>query len=459
MKKDKNTLPAIRRRAERLVSLFNDSSRKPIVIEFAGLPKAGKTTTIGSIQQFLKRCGFRVEVILERASLCPIRDKKHSNFNVWTSCTALVAILEKTQIPPRDGDPQILILDRGIFDSICWLRMMVQLARLSEQDLAKLEDFLLVDDWRKRITGVIVMTASSKEAMKREQGLLPVADSKGSIMNPEVLEKMVRTVRDTYVSLEGKFKIFEVNTSNSQFNTPKKSAEGVANIILSLIENELAENVFCVEKNKVNELYNNKATLKERDTKKLIQVFSKYGSFLPRKTVESNKDMLQAIPVVIIRNKSGDVLRLQRKEIDSENLLHKKIVIWAGGHAREEDSKNGNTMVECAIREIQEELRLIVEAKELKLIGSVYVDQAERTSKHVAIVYEWRAKTNDISAVLSTAEFYERRGNSLSGSFIDIKKLGEQVSKKEITEAWSIEIVEELLNFDSSGLNLRLPMF
>ena len=63
---------------------FDQRARKPIVVEFAGVPKAGKTSTIGQVVAFFKRCGFRVEVVVERASVCPIRDKKHSDFNVWT---------------------------------------------------------------------------------------------------------------------------------------------------------------------------------------------------------------------------------------------------------------------------------------------------------------------------------------------------------------------------------------
>ena len=81
-------------RAESLAEEFKKKGRRPVVIEFAGAPKAGKTTTLSTLQAFLKRCGFKVEVVIERASVCPIRDKKHANFNIWTACTTLAQILE-----------------------------------------------------------------------------------------------------------------------------------------------------------------------------------------------------------------------------------------------------------------------------------------------------------------------------------------------------------------------------
>jgi hypothetical protein len=109
----------LQERAERAAKQFS-TARKPVVFEFAGVPKAGKTSTLGALHSFLKRCGFKVEIVAEKASICPIRDKHHFNFNVWTSCSALIQLLERTQNPPRDGEPDILILDRGLFDALSW---------------------------------------------------------------------------------------------------------------------------------------------------------------------------------------------------------------------------------------------------------------------------------------------------------------------------------------------------
>src|SRR5579864_3561094 len=144
-------------RAERAAERFTTSARKPIVIEFAGVPKAGKTSTLNQVQAFLKRCGFRTQIVVERASVCPIKDKKHSNFNVWTACTTLAQILEKTQNPPRPDDPHVLILDRGLFDSICWLSLMEHLERIRPEERRIIEDFLKIGDWRKRVSAVFVM--------------------------------------------------------------------------------------------------------------------------------------------------------------------------------------------------------------------------------------------------------------------------------------------------------------
>ena len=42
--------------------------------------------------------------------------------------------LEKDAEPPHVDDSDILILDRGLFDAVCWLRFMERLERIRPQE-------------------------------------------------------------------------------------------------------------------------------------------------------------------------------------------------------------------------------------------------------------------------------------------------------------------------------------
>ncbi|MCH9023289.1 MAG: NUDIX domain-containing protein, partial [Planctomycetes bacterium] len=198
-------------------------------------------------------------------------------------------------------------------------------------------------------------------------------------------------------------------------------------------------------------IFGTETTILRSETKELLNLFEKRGEFKPRKDVEADPDLVQALPAVVVRTKNGDVLRLRRREKSKSNSLDKELVIWAGGHVRKEDSKNGNTITQCATRELQEELRLSVEAHELRILGAIYVDTGGSTSKHVAIVYEWRARTDDVVVTLSKTEFFERRGTSLSGKFVSLNDLLDEVKNKKLSEPWSIEIVEKLLPVSSEN--------
>ncbi|MGD0615956.1 MAG: NUDIX domain-containing protein, partial [Verrucomicrobiota bacterium] len=178
----------------------------------------------------------------------------------------------------------------------------------------------------------------------------------------------------------------------------------------------------------------------------LINLYVTEGKFVPRAKAEASADLVQALPIVVVRNKSGQVLLLRRREKQEENPLHNRVVIWAGGHVRKEDSANGHSIVQGAIRELHEELRLSLDPKSLTLLGAIHADLGGSTSKHVAIVYEWRAETDDVTVALSNAEFFERRGTSLSGKFVPLEELREGWKRfSENSEPWSEQIIRDML--------------
>jgi predicted NUDIX family phosphoesterase len=228
-------------------------------------------------------------------------------------------------------------------------------------------------------------------------------------------------------------------------NGTQKTSEVVMDKILEWIEEELREETLSITKSSVVGFFSGKKFKNARETDTLIQAFLTAGNYQPRETLEADENRVQALPVVVVRNSKGDVLRLQRKEKKSHNPLHKKIVIWAGGHVSKEDNTNGNSLLQCAVRELQEELSLSVEPDDLTLLGSVYIDSGGKTSKHVALVYEYRASIDDVEVALNS-EFFERQGTSLSGSFVDIEVLKHAVDVGTSNfEEWSKQILRNLL--------------
>lgn len=221
--------------------------------------------------------------------------------------------------------------------------------------------------------------------------------------------------------------------------------------MLGWIEDQLDEEILSLPEEAVATLFENETCLDETRARTLVERFTREGRFEPREDVEANETRVQALPVVVVRNSSGDVLRLKRREQHQDNPLHEKLVIWAGGHVRREDGSNGVSIVQCAVRELQEELRLSIAGPDLKLLGSVWIRSRTRTRepsrvrRHVAIVYEWRAPTDDVAVALSAAEFFERRGTSLSGRFVAPQTLADAVDAGQVCEPWSTGIVRRLL--------------
>ena len=310
----------------------------------------------------------------------------------------------------------------------------------------RIESFLLIDDWRKRLSGVVLMLAKPEDSMLRERGDLPVPNASGSIMNPDILAQMRRTTENVAEMHKDRFRLFAIDTSDPKYQkNQKRVCQTVADTILTWIEEHIAEDIWFLPRSDIEDAFQNQTALQANQAADLVSAFTSRGDFLPRDDVEDNADLVQAIPVAIVRNREGAVLQLRRREKTKANPLHEKFVIWAGGHVRKEDTFNGETMKQALVRELHEELRLDVVKDDLKLLGAVYTPGNGKSAKHVAVVYEWRANSDEVDVCLNSAEFFERRGTAVSGTFITIKDLENEIGKR-INEVWSTEIVQRLLS-------------
>lgn len=138
--------------------------RRPFVVEFAGTPRAGKTTTLGGLKRLLEdRRGLRVEVVDEQARCCPVPDKVNPDFNRWTFSRTLTGIVEA-----RYSGADVVLVDRGLFDGRTWMEWFRCHGKLAA-DRHEATDQYLRTEARSLIDLVIVMTVEPREALKREQ--------------------------------------------------------------------------------------------------------------------------------------------------------------------------------------------------------------------------------------------------------------------------------------------------
>ncbi len=153
------------------------------------------------------------------------------------------------------------------------------------------------------------------------------------------------------------FRIVEIDTSKGVGqNDQRQTAEQVASKVLDSIKSAFEEKILSLPKPDIKGVFTDRLTASADEAAKLMKMFHKSGTFEPRNSVESNNERVQALPICVVRNASGHALRLKRREKKVDNPLHEKIVIWAGGHVRREDSTLGDAIPQCVIRELEEEL-------------------------------------------------------------------------------------------------------
>ncbi|MEX1252740.1 MAG: hypothetical protein WEE64_00215 [Dehalococcoidia bacterium] len=161
------------------------------------------------------------------------------------------------------------------------------------------------------------------------------------------------------------------------------------------------------------------------------------GDFVPRHRAEHDSSLVQPIPAALI-HANAKVLVLERRERNKRSHLHRRLVLWAGGHVQIEDAVPvpQDLLMSALGRELAEELDLAVGKPDLRGIVS------DGKSLHFAVVYDVPASA-PLGAVANTnEEFRLSRGKSPSGYFLDLDSLDKRYNQ---LESWSKMILADIL--------------
>ena len=398
--------------------------RRPIVIEFSGSPKSGKTSSINSLMQFFKRNDFKVKVLRESAGECPVRDKHSPLFNLWTACDSiksLVGVLESER-----AQYDVIILDRGIFDSMCWFQWLFNSGKMDCKMKTVLDQFLSMEELLAYIDIVFVYTVRPEVSIEREYASL-LTDIPGSIMNKEILTAYLAAVNQTVLEVENKGlfrKIQKIDTSNKSQNEVSKEVTSAA---LKILKELLEERIGFVESvKKVKRIFEMSSDIEYNQFKALWKGDLEV-QFAQRSILEKSKDKVQIIPIAVFKEKeTGEVLIVKKppKATKSDSVERDKILPYVGGHIRQED-KNGENATDfleiCKTalkREVREELGVSI-ALDNVIPDLIYVPDGSRSELHIAVCFLVMEKKSTMKVHVNTAELVSNKGRGKSGTFVE----------------------------------------
>ena len=206
----------------------------PIVVEFAGSPKSGKSTSIDIISHFFRRMHLKVRAPTEGASKRTpyhLRDNLVA-FNCYTLNYATSELLDAYYNVERSD---LVILDRGPFDSLGWLKLLHGQGTLEEEDLETLKAFALFPLWAKLISRLYLFSCEPQTSMDRENDS-KLTRRQGRAMNPQMLAEL----RERYTELQDDLKEYPVTTidTTSENVSPLGTAFMIAQDVLDLFEEQ-----------------------------------------------------------------------------------------------------------------------------------------------------------------------------------------------------------------------------
>lgn len=186
------------------------SIRKPLIIEFTGPPNSGKTTLIKFLRDLLESLEYRVEIKQEDAELVPKSiPKKTWARNVWITHGQLQSLIET-----KFSDADVILLDRGFYDSMFWAEFLRVQNVCSDEDSKSLlrvlnemdKQFDLKPDY------LFVIDVSTQISLKRRY-----AANNGEpvvLSTNEFIDLYKKELDKFYKTLEDQTPIYRLDTSS-----------------------------------------------------------------------------------------------------------------------------------------------------------------------------------------------------------------------------------------------------
>lgn len=170
---------------EKMKQLANlrEDGKDILVVEFAGVPNSGKTSTIGALNSFFKDHGFCVSVIEESARKCPLQKDEYP-FNVWCLCRTLSELLRI--LKEKDTKEDLLFIDRGLYDTLIWVEYFYEMGKISMELRTRIRDFIM--SFLELEDLVIVFNLETEEVIRREQECL-LSRKQRTIVNEKTIDQ------------------------------------------------------------------------------------------------------------------------------------------------------------------------------------------------------------------------------------------------------------------------------
>lgn len=418
--------------------------RRPIVIEFAGSPKSGKTSALNSLDIFLRRNGFRTRVLTERASVCPIPNKFDPIFNVWTGCAALNQLMDTISNNALNVD--VIIMDRGFFDALCWFEWQQINGLLRHDDFERFIGFFLAPRFRMVIDLVLAFDASPETSIEREYRNL-LTRKEGSVMRKEVLTSYREVVTHALKKYTPLFR--QVTASNTDKKTQDEVSYDITKLTLEKLRGMADEKIGHIPLSSMPKGV--KTVFKYQEIQDVVE---KELEFKDRDSVEQDFSSLQLIPIAVIKHKGEKKILVGRKAekaTSTKSPERKKVLGYFGGHVREEDSnflvesRRLDILKQCLYREVKEEIGIDVDPREDNPF-CIWVRDGSKSEYHLAIVFIIERDLHNTRVIVDGEEMvrYEKKGVTGTGAILTAV----EIMEKEKTDSWTKNILENIIGLD-----------
>ena len=424
-------------KASALLPILRRQARRPYIVEFAGTPKAGKTTSLHVLHRFLRDCGYQVHVMRERAGDCPVAMKGHFFFNTWTTTTMLASMIESLE-----SEADVLLLDRGVFDAIVWLESQKLDHQLSPEEYEVFRRFVLLDRWRTLTDLTFVLKVAPDTALERENKDLLIPRT-GSIMGPGFLERYNRVLDKVQDSVRGDFSFFNIDTTTH--GSPQATTHAIAVALLEHMSHWADPEIAVVPRAVAERVFDGCGI---RALPKAMEEIEHAVVFQRRSALEQNENFVGLVSAAVLRHGDKMLLLRRAEKHDEKRLTFGRDVLWKGCHIARtpEGASNLLDMAAMALKaRLKEDFHVAQFESEPIARFLVWNRSDARDARHLGVFFDLEIPTDEAAQSLASKVFKrERNRTKLGGNeFISPADLQARVDRNDDIEleSWSKEVL------------------
>ena len=431
---------ALLARAKTLLGVLKSQARRAFVLELTGTPKAGKSTSVATLQTFFREAGFQVHLLKERAADCPLPMKGHFFFNAWTSATMLAEVLET-----HETSVDLLILDRGFFDALVWLELQERREQVTPQEKRVFADFILLERWRKLVDTTVIMRASPDRALEREHKDQLVRRPPGSMMNPRALAEFNEALDQVTAEYAGRFDLTVIDTTDAQGVVPTNIK--LLQDLLPRIEQWADPSIAVVPRAAVVEVFGDQPFIHGDDAEAALARLGGHVTILKRSSAEADPNFVQFIAAGI-HTHGGDIVVLERDSDSKKSAAYGRFTLWVGRHVEISDCAEQDVLTNGRsglIERIKQDLHLASDLQP-ELLGLAW-DPHQQESQHLGIMFRVPIANPYVAKHLANKQFKKMaRTQRVRSVFMTQEKILSDVARQELDlEPWSKHIINNIL--------------
>lgn len=441
-------------------------TRLPYVVEFAGLPKAGKTTIMRRTVRALERLGLNCSTVSEAATTKIHRSHRSDllAFNVLCTIENIRSLIVESK---RRGSVDVCVMDRGVTDSLVWLEFLKRRGLLAKHFADDIATFAKVPAWYDEIRLLVYIEndwASYQERFKidspieqqpafnekwfddlsqcyeeilhspggdrkplRIDGRLPKGLVRQQVAAPQVLEanwttascastRVVRAILDGLIeSGEEQIAVIPAGDNAEQFS--EMSGDALGGLVRDLFGRDDGGKPIRPRRGHENTL-----------------------SWRLRDEVEDDPRFVQLVAGAYIR-RNGDVLVLQHAGSEKRDQLRGRLSLLVTGHVSTDDrslSYGGRHEIEnCLLRELKEEL-VHLDLPAIRPAVAVRIGDDEMGRRHMGLIFEVQTNSSliNVSGIPGGGDF------DMDPEFVPISKLSSMMDR---LNPWSQRVAQHLL--------------